>query len=235
MRINIVREHFSYPRINRYLNATGNNNQRAIKLYKHNLKVSQSFYSLISVLEVILRNKLSDKLSTHFSDINWIINQKSGFMIDPALTYIHHRTRRPFTNDLLKRSVEKSEQKFNRARIPLSSGKIVADQSFGFWTEMFEVTHFRILRGTPIQIFPHLPSGTGRVDVFNRISKVRKFRNRISHHEPICFRTVVIDFTEARDVYNIIIELFNWIDPNLVKFIDDLDQVDKRINSASMV
>ncbi len=235
MRINTVRNHFSHHRIDRYLIATSNNNRRAIRLYKHNLKISQSFYPILSVLEIILRNKLNEKLSTHFSDPNWIINQKRGFMIDPALSYNHPRTGRRVNNHFIKESVEKSENKLNRAGIPLSPGKIIADQSFSFWTELFELTYYRILLGRPIQIFQHLPSTTSRVDILNRLTKIRKFRNRISHYEPICFNGNTIDFTEAINVYNTIIELLNWIDPELVKFIKDLDQVNKKITSAMLV
>ncbi len=235
MRINIVSDHFSFPRISRYLTATSNNNQRAIKLYKHNLKVSQSFYTILSVLEVVLRNKLSEKLSSHFSDTNWIINQKSGFMIHPTLTHVHPISGRRIHNHFLKKSVEKTENKLTQNGIAVTPGKIIADQSFSFWTELFELTFFRILRGRPIQIFNYLPAGTSRVDILTRLTKVRKFRNRISHHEPICFNGTAIDFTDALDVYNTIIELLNWIDPNLSGFIADLDQVTKKINSAQRV
>lgn len=235
MRINIVTNHFSYPRISRYLAATANNNQRAIKLYKHNLKISQSFYNILSILEVVLRNKISEKLSSHFSDPDWIITQKTGFMVHPRLSHIHPVTGRMVHNHFLKKSVEKAEDKLTRRGVTITTGKIIADQNFGFWTELFERTFYIILSGVPIQIFNHLPAGTSRVDILNRLSKIRKFRNRISHHEPICFNATTIDFTYAEDVYNTIIELLNWIDPNLTKFTADIDQVTKKINIARRV
>ena len=48
-------------------------------LYFANMKIAQAFHPLLSSFEVILRNQLHYALARHFSDGNWIINQKSGF------------------------------------------------------------------------------------------------------------------------------------------------------------
>ena len=122
-----------------------------------------------------------------------------------------------------------------RYGISLSVGKIISDQNFGFWTELFELTFYKILSGRPIQIFGNLPTGTNRIDVMNRLNKIRNFRNRISHSEPICFTNNIIDFSEAIDVYATIIELFNWIDPELEKFIKDIDTVSVKITNAQRI
>lgn len=235
MRINKVRSHLSSARINRYLIATGNNNSRAIKLYKHNLRVSQSFLPILSILEVVVRNKINTILTSYFTDPDWIINQKNGFMSHPSLTYRHPLTNRIIHNHFLKKSVEKSENKLHRHGLPLSSGKIISDQNFGFWTELFELTFYRILSGRPIQIFTNLPPNTNRIDVMNRLDKIRSFRNRISHSEPICFHNNNIDFTNAIDVYNTILEIFDWIDPELRKFISDIDSVSVKISNAQKI
>lgn len=86
------RHYFSAARINRYLIATGNSQKKAMKLYKANLKVSQTFHPVLGILEVTLRNRMNDVLSAHFSDSDWIINQRTGFMSDPSLTFIYKKT-----------------------------------------------------------------------------------------------------------------------------------------------
>ena len=235
MKISKVRSHISSARINRYLIAVGNNNKRATRLYKHNLRVSQSFLPLLSILEVSIRNNLNTILTSHFTDSDWIINQKNGFMSHASLTYRNPLTNKIVRNHFLKKSVEKSEAKLTRQGLPLSSGKIISSQNFSFWTELFELTFYRILNGRPIQIFTNLPSNTNRIDVMNRLNKIRNFRNRISHSEPICFLNNNIDFSDAIDVYDTIIELFDWMDPELKKFIKDIDSVSVKINSAQKV
>jgi hypothetical protein len=235
MNIIKIRSHFSSARINRYLIATGNNNTRAIKLYKHNLRVSQSFLPVLSILEVAIRNGISTILTSHFTDPDWIINQKNGFMSHPSLTYTKKSTGRIAQNDFLKNCVLKSENKLTRQRLPLSSGKIISDQNLGFWTELFELTFYKILNGRSIQIFTNLPPNTNRTDVLNRLHKIRNFRNRISHSEPICFHNNNIDFSNAIDVYDTIMELFDWIDPDLRKLIKDIDSVAVKITNAQRV
>jgi len=37
-----------------------------------------------------------------------------------------------------------------RARVSVSSGKIIADQTFGFWIAFFSRPHYRLLSGRPI-------------------------------------------------------------------------------------
>lgn len=235
MQFQKVRLYLSSSRIDRYLIATENSSTKSVKLYKANLKISQSFHPILGILEVILRNRINTILAGHFVDPDWIINQKTGFMIDPSLTYKDYRTHRMVTNDYLKSSVEKSERRFRRLRIPVTSGKIIADQTLGFWTDLFELSHYRLLRGRPIQIFNHLPAGYGRIEICDRLNKVRKFRNRINHNEPICFNGNTIDFNSAEDVYNSIIELLTWIDPELINWIRNMDSVIVKINNAKKI
>lgn len=235
MKYQKVRLYLSSQRIDRYLIATGNSKTRAVRLYKANLKIAQSFHPLLGALEVTLRNRINTILSAHFSDPDWIINQKTGFMAAPSLTHLDRRTGRRVTNDFLKSSVEKSERRFRRLRVPITSGKIIADQALGFWTDLFEVHHYRLLLGRPIQVFHNLPSRHGRSDACDRLNKIRQFRNRINHNEPICFNGAAIDFTYVEEVYDAIIEILTWIDPELIKWVKDIDTVRTKIASAKTI
>lgn len=132
----------------------------------------------------------------------------------------------------MKKSIEKSENKLHRYGLPLSSGKIISNQNFGFWAELFELTFYRILSGRPMQISTNLPPNTNRIDVMNRLDKIRSFRNRISHNEPISSHNNTIDFSNAIDVYDTILEFFDWINPELRKFIRDIDSVSVKIANA---
>jgi len=235
MKFQEFRKYFSAARVNRYLAATGGSKTKAAKLYKSNLKLAQSFHPLLGVLEVILRNRINDILTVYFTDPDWIINQKRGFMIHPTLTYTHKRTGRTRTNRFILKEVEKAESRIRKTGAVITSGKIIAEQTMGFWTDLFELYHYRILAGKPIQIFKSLPSGYGRKDVSDALNLVRRFRNRINHNEPICFNGANIDFTEVQKVQVSIINLLSWVDPELIKYIKDIDRVDKVISSAKKI
>lgn len=235
MRFGKASLYLSNQRIDRYLIATGNNKTKAIRLYKANLKIAQAFHPLLGILEVILRNRINTVLTTHFADPEWIINQKQGFMNAPSLTSINRRTRQRVTNDFLRSSVEKAEKRIRRLCIPVVSCMVIADQSLGFWTDLFELHHYRLLLGRPIQIFNYLPSGFGRNEVCRKLNNIRQFRNRINHNEPVCFIGNTIDFNYVEGIYNDCIEILKWIDPELINWIRNVDSIRIKIANAKTI
>lgn len=235
MKFEKIRLYVSTPRIGRYLQATGNNKSKATRLYKANLKLSQAFLPIIAILEVTLRNRINTILTAHFSDSDWILNQKNGFMIDPSLAHIDKRTGKNITNRYLKSEVEKAEKRILRSGAVVTSGKIISEQTFGFWTDLYEVHHYKILFGRPIQIFSNLPSGYGRKEVNDGLNKIRIFRNRLYHNEPICFKGTTKDFQHAEEIHTIITNTLTWIDFELVNWIKNIDGVKKQIDSAKRI
>lgn len=199
MKFRDFRQYFSSARVSRYLAAAGNSTTRATKLYKANLKVTQAFHPLLGIVEVVVRNRINDILTAHFTD------------------------------------PEKAEKRLRKNGAAITSGKIIAEQTLGFWTDLFEVHHYRLLAGKPIQIFSSLPSGHGRKEVNDELNKIRRFRNRINHNEPICFNGNIIDFTMSIDVYSSIINILTWIDPQLVKLVKDINKIQKTITLAQKI
>ena len=235
MRFTKFRHYFSSPRIGRYLIACLNDQRKCIKLYKSNLSVAQSFHPLLGTLEVALRNGINDQLTSYFTDQDWIINQKNGFMVHPALTFTNKQTGNTVTNRFLYNSVRDAERKLNRRRIGITSGRIISEQTFGFWTDLFEKHHYKILMGRPIKTFKHLPPGYGRTEVLNALTKVRQFRNRINHNEPICFAGSNIDFSQTLEVYQSLQNLLSWIDPELLKWTKNIDKTGAAIARAQTI
>lgn len=221
----VFKQYISDARLNRYLIASGNSKSKSYKLYISNLKIAQAFHPLLGTFEVILRNRLNDILSYHFNDTEWVLNQKNGFMSDPSLKFKYKRTGKIKLNDYLKSEILKAEKRILKSGSKVTSGKIIAEQPLGFWTDLFEVHHYRLLKGKPIQIFQSLPPGLGRKDINEELNKIRRFRNRINHNEPICFKENNIDFTDTLNIYQSIIKLLAWIDPKIFKLISELDNV----------
>jgi len=236
MKFKDFRHYFSSPRVSRYLAATHNSKSRSAKLYKANLKIAQAFHPLLGVLEVVLRNRINDVLAAYFTDPDWIINQKAGFMTDPSLRYRNKKTQRITVNHFLLTEVEKAERRLRKNNAVITSGKIIAEQTLGFWTDLFEVHHYKLLRGKPIQIFRSLPSGYGRKEVSDELAIIRKFRNRINHNEPVCFDNQNnINFSKPLDVHQSMMHILSWIDPELVNFLGDMDRVSRVINAARVI
>ena len=234
MKFNNFQQYLSIPRVGRYLAACSNDRRRCVKLYKSNLKVAQSFHPILGIFEVVIRNAINEELATFFADPDWIINQKTGFMVDPILTYTK-RTGKVVSNRFLLHSVRDAENKLIRKGIIVTSGRIISEQSFSFWTELYENYHYKILKGRPIKIFKNLPSNFGRNQVLAELTKIRKFRNRVNHNEPICFSGGHIDFSNTIGVYNSIRNILSWIDPTLLHLVKGLDKIHLTIAKAQAI
>jgi hypothetical protein len=201
------------------LNATGNNNERAKKLYNANIRLAQAFHPILSQFEVVLRNNLNISLSIYFSDPEWIINQKSGFMRDNSLRNSHY---------FLRTCIQKTETKLTRRAIPITSGKIISDQTFGFWIAFFLSHHYSLVGGQPIHIFAHKPISENRASIYSKLDEIKNFRNRVNHCEPICFKGHTIDCSLALDIRSKLYSLIKWIDPQLVPFFESIDNIQSK-------
>jgi len=65
--------------------------------------------------------------------------------------------------------------------------------------------------------------------VYNDLDGINRVRNRIAHHEPICFDqgTVVINTTFIRDQYRLIKEIFSWMNIDATQLLYGLDHVEQ--------
>lgn len=217
-----LEEFVSKPRLDRYLVSCANDKERAKRLYKANIMLSQAFYPIMNLLETFLRNSINDKLSVYFSDTSWIINQKTGFMDDVSLRPTYW----------MKTQVINAEK---NTRGTITSGKIVAEQTFGFWTSFFDRRHYRLIRGHVIHCFPHKPARVNKDDIGNMLRDIREFRNRIYHNEAICFNNITIDFTHAQNVKAKIFKLLEWMDTDLKTYVQQLDGIDAKIAHARTI
>ena len=191
----------SQPRIGRYLHASDNNTKRAMTLYRKNLELSQELFTLISCLKITLRNKidqhyvpllgadwLRDSITTKFSPTQCINTRR---IISKAVSDIAHH---------------------------YAHNKLLAKMDFGFWRYLFAGPQYFSAGATLLHIFPARPTSTPAVHynhtfVFDLLGHINNLRNRIAHHEPICFQSMVAikDTTYARQNHALIKQLFTWM------------------------
>ncbi|MGB0879060.1 MAG: hypothetical protein ACPGTO_00670 [Polaribacter sp.] len=226
MRNELRNKYLSRPRHNRYLNATGNNKVRAKRLYNANIRLAQAIHPILTQFEVVLRNSLNSHLSSYFVDTDWIINQKNVFMRNNSLAHSHY---------FLRNSVLKSERKLRRRGIPVTNGKIISDQTFGFWIALFLGHHYSLIGGQPIHIFAHKPATEDRASLYSKLDDIRNFRNRVNHCEPLCFNGNNIDCTEILNIRTKLYNLIDWIEPELVPFFESIDNVMNKVDNIMQI
>lgn len=162
----------SSPRINRYLYATKNNQNLAVKAYFLNINISGDIFKAISFLEISLRNQIN----TLIPDIlgldpdKWLIDVQKGKL----------STSPDFKN---------TRRKINEA-ISLSKdgthNQILCQLSFGFWCSLFSGYNYVVI-GSKIMKSIHTNRAVDPQALRIRLHNIRLMRNRIAHQEPIIF------------------------------------------------
>lgn len=214
--------YLSHHRIERFLNATSNSEENAELLYRRNVKLAQSFYPILNLFEIFLRNAINNVVSDHLDDETWVISQKDEFMA-------HHSLER--SNYYLKRQVENAIRDISSTGRVVTPGKVIAEQSFGFWTSLFQNHHYRLIQGAPIRCFANKPREENRSSIEGHLKQIRIFRNRVYHNEPICFNMHHVDFTPAVEINSLIISMLSWIDEDLASYVHSYNSVEEVIRS----
>lgn len=194
---------FSTARLNRYLTACGNNRAKALTLYRQNVRLCQKFYGILNIFEVVLRNAINIHYQFHFNDNDWILNQcVEGAMLSTA----------PQRNEILRTA----NQLYRNGRY--SNDRLVSSVTFGFWTYLFNKLPYRGGGNTLLQIFPYRTLGLAQRPIFNELQQIKSFRNRIAHHEAICFNLYGdIDLNYAKSNLELIQKYVNFLGYNPVQ------------------
>lgn len=191
---------FSQARLNKYLVACGCNTSKALTLYRHNVKLCQKFYGILNIFEVVLRNAINIHYQSIFNDTNWVENQiQPGGMIENA----------PQKDEVLR--IIATLRRNGR----YTNDRIVSSVSFGFWTHLFTRQPFRLGGQNLLRIFPNRVAGLGQRAVFNELQEIKTFRNRIAHHEAICFDdNGNIDLSRTQSKYALILKYLDFLGYN---------------------
>jgi hypothetical protein len=110
--------------------------------------------------------------------------------------------------------------------------KLLALMDFGFWRYLFAQPQFYAGGQSLLRVFPAKPSSTPAIQynqtfVFNQLGQINDLRNRIAHHEPICFvpGKALKSTTYARQHYNLILQLFQWMGVDESALLYGLDHI----------
>ncbi len=195
-----IRDWLSIPRFNRYLAAAGNDPGRAFALYDWNSHVAGATLVDVGHLEVALRNVYDDQLSSRFPQ----------WAIDPTTALFTRTAGHPSVHGGQQVLNQGSQNRLAAARAGLGQspthGQVVAALDFGFWSTMTRRERTATF-WTPM-LAHAFPSHLSRGRVHNVVDKLRKFRNRLAHNEPMfSSRTGLADRLRELDT------LFSWIRP----------------------
>ena len=205
---------YSVPRMRKYQNACAGDKRKTMQLYRYNLRLCQRFYGALNLFEVMLRNAINEHYAAQFSDPDWIVNQAdAGKLLE-------------FNKD----EIRQTEAGYRRRGI-YNNDKMVASLTMGFWTKLFSKKRYKRGGKTLLQIFPNRRKGKNQADVYKDLTHIREFRNRIAHHEPICFDgSGNISTAFARRHYQLICEYIDFMGQQSYDVIKCAEMPDEVLN-----
>lgn len=173
----------SPARMETYLRMANGSVASALDLYEWNGIVSAEFHRILGVVEVVLRNAISDVFVSHEAvgdtSKNWLLSPKIHL---PA----RHRAQ-----------IEKVSADLVQRGDVLTLDAMIPELSFGFWR--FLLTKRFASRYWPSTLrfaFPHV-ANVERPLLFERVGRLHRLRNRIAHHEPIFGRRLDLDHRDC--------------------------------------
>ena len=209
----------SSKRMRRYLIACGGDKRRAQLLYRLNLRISQEMFTVISFYEVALRNAIDHIMIGTFGT-DWIRDsiQPGGVFDAPMFSRTTHIICKAY-NELMKNG-------------KYSSSKMLSAMEFGVWKYMFSSTQYRATGRILLGVFPNKPKSSAEMQYnnlffFNELDAINRLRNRIAHHEPICFlhELETISTSYLKISYARIILLFCWMGIDARSLLYGLDHI----------
>jgi hypothetical protein len=174
----------SLPRLQTYLIETTNDLDAALALYEYNMRLSEAFYIPLQSLEICLRNTIDECMCNTYG-IDWFVNRNAPL------------------NNVAKDEIQEAYNEIKKPP-PIYPGDVVAELKFAFWVGLLGPKYDSSLWRRSLYKGFQVGKGQKRSDVHGRLNALRRFRNRVAHHEPIFKR----DILETHDE---IIEAIGWM------------------------
>jgi hypothetical protein len=209
-----LEKHFSAARLGRYRQAYQGNEVRAASAYTHNMLLAEAMMPTLNALEVALRNGVHTRLSSAYGKSDWW----NAFADDANFSW-------------QSKEVSNAKIKLQKRGEMLSTDKIIAELTFGFWSSLFNKQFSFALWRHLRFVFPRCPKPIRqRHTISSSLNQIRNLRNRVFHHEPILWITPALS-----DQHRRALETLGWIEPRLVAWLETYDRVPAILGSCEAI
>lgn len=177
-------------RLQSYLIASNGDINEALALYRWNVEVSSAIFSVLSDVEIALRNSIDREMQK----LNVTVSNHDSWFDSPSV----------IMSSYCRHNLERARTALAVGGKPITHSNIVAELNFGFWRAFLSRQYKDTLWRTSIRFaFPHSPSRQPEY-IFTRVRHLHVLRNRIAHHEPIHNRDIARDYQVCMEVLNAI-------------------------------
>lgn len=170
--------------------------------YVWNMAIAEALYPALQCIEIALRNTLYTAIAAHGANPQWLI-------VPPPVLAPREAA-----------AVAAAGQLLTRQRKQPTTGRLVAELNFGFWTSLLDRRYEPTLWPALLQpAFPHLPRRRRtRRELSRRFTEIRRLRNRVFHHEPVWH------WHDLQQQHRDLLEALGWINPALARTVAAFDR-----------
>lgn len=167
----------SVERLKSFIRNENDTIEDVLSRYIDNIQISQSLYPELSILEITLRNSIDTMLRINFSE-NWLDEEvkHNKFLIEKDYM-------------VLLDAYNSTKEECKNSSKEFTSGKVIANLNFGFWTSLCSKNYSLILwhkKKCFRSVFVNYPSKKQEISKIARhLYEIRRIRNRIFHYEQI--------------------------------------------------
>lgn len=186
----LMETYLSVPRFEPYLKSMGGDVDGAIQLYRWNTELAGALHSLVSNVEVLVRNSmnraLADWNTAQGMPAEWSLQHQTGQLVYDLSGRVLHRARNYAQTESNTRRVGHP-----RKGLPPTHDDVIAQLTLGSWSVLLGETsnpdQTKVLalwtQGLHAA-FPGVPADdAGRYVIGSRMERLRVLRNRVSHQE----------------------------------------------------
>lgn len=189
----------SEPRLRPYLAQTAGSAEDALALYAWSTRMAAAAFETVSHLEVLVRNALDRELTRQYREqacgIPWfLLSSPAARGISGAVDAVRQRL---------------------QAQHRDTRDQIIAGLSFGTWSGMLGPKHEDLWRECLRRAFPG--SSGSRKQVMIELEGIRKFRNKIAHHDSML--NIDTPFETRR-----VIQVARFVDDDAASWLAGLDR-----------
>jgi hypothetical protein len=183
-----ARRWLSEARYARFRDACRGDHVSTVRFYEWHAALSMASFGLIHHFEVLVRNAIDGTLGAGQPQAPI----KETWLVD-------FDTLRPDGIRQVITAIDRLER-----RRDVTRGRVVAGLSFAFWADLFGRRYEDLWRQRLCAAFPH--GALPRKALSIRMRRIRRFRNRIAHHDSLLDQDVPA-------LVDDMLEIAGWVDP----------------------
>lgn len=164
----------SAERLAPYLEASNNDLDVALKLYRWNAELGQVLMRDIWHFEVALRNAYDTVMRECWQgDAHWLLDDES-----PVRKQVVRKRGKADANDVNRKIIDRATKGLTPG---YSAGQLVSSLTLGFWVHLTDRSREAVIWRTCLH--RAWPKGTNRAELQDHLDGILRVRNRVAHGE----------------------------------------------------